>query len=267
MAIVSINETYLINIANAIRSKNGSSDTYKPKEMAAAIRALVVSDDSGGTSSADELVITADITTIADNAYANDFDGSGDNTFSFVNAEEGSQLSYLGYGAFAHNKNLVQVDLSWCDNLTILGKQQSTSGEGSYLGSCFWNCSNLWRCRFPLNLKVIGDQCFLGCSELVEIDLPDTLTHIGYYAFGKCGMDSIIIPASVQYIGDDSDNGQSFAGCPNLRDVYFQGTPYEIDATTFSDCPNLTDIYVPWSNGTVANAPWGATNATIHYNW
>ena len=27
-----------------------------------------------------------------------------------------------------------------------------------------------------------------------------------------------------------------------------------------------TDIYVPWSQGEVANAPWGATNATIHYN-
>lgn len=25
-------------------------------------------------------------------------------------------------------------------------------------------------------------------------------------------------------------------------------------------------IYVPWAEGEVANAPWGATNATIHYN-
>lgn len=29
----------------------------------------------------------------------------------------------------------------------------------------------------------------------------------------------------------------------------------------------VTDIYVTWGEGEVADAPWGATNATIHYNY
>lgn len=29
---------------------------------------------------------------------------------------------------------------------------------------------------------------------------------------------------------------------------------------------NLTDVYVPWSEGAVDNAPWGAGGATIHYD-
>jgi hypothetical protein len=33
------------------------------------------------------------------------------------------------------------------------------------------------------------------------------------------------------------------------------------------ECNNLTIINVPWSSGTVANAPWGAYNATINYNY
>lgn len=37
MAKVAVTETYLTNIANAIRGKNGSSDTYTPAEMATAI--------------------------------------------------------------------------------------------------------------------------------------------------------------------------------------------------------------------------------------
>lgn len=37
MAITTINDIHLTNIAEAIRNKNGSSDTYKPSEMAAAI--------------------------------------------------------------------------------------------------------------------------------------------------------------------------------------------------------------------------------------
>lgn len=42
MAKVLVNETSLTNIAEAIREKNGLTDTYKPAEMAAAIAALEV---------------------------------------------------------------------------------------------------------------------------------------------------------------------------------------------------------------------------------
>ena len=42
MANVIINDTNLSNIANAIRGKNGSNESYKPSEMAAAISALAI---------------------------------------------------------------------------------------------------------------------------------------------------------------------------------------------------------------------------------
>ena len=44
MSLVTIDDSYFTDIANAIRGKNGSTDTYKPNEMAAAISAL----SSGG---------------------------------------------------------------------------------------------------------------------------------------------------------------------------------------------------------------------------
>ena len=40
-----------------------------------------------------------------------------------------------------------------------------------------------------------------------------------------------------------------------------------IPKNAFMNCTALTDIYVPWSEGEVAHAPWGATNATINYNY
>ncbi len=40
MAIVTINDEHLTNIAGAIREKNGTEDTYKPSDMAAAISAI-----------------------------------------------------------------------------------------------------------------------------------------------------------------------------------------------------------------------------------
>lgn len=40
MSIVTIDDTNLTNIADAIRSKKGTSDTYKPSEMASAIESI-----------------------------------------------------------------------------------------------------------------------------------------------------------------------------------------------------------------------------------
>lgn len=51
MTKVAVTETYLTNIANAIRSKNGSSDTYTPAEMATAITNI----PTGGS---DSLIVT-----------------------------------------------------------------------------------------------------------------------------------------------------------------------------------------------------------------
>ena len=65
MAKVLISDQYLTNIGNAIRAKNGSTNTYTPSQMAPAIEAI-----SGGsapvlqnktiTPSANQQVITAD---------------------------------------------------------------------------------------------------------------------------------------------------------------------------------------------------------------
>ena len=65
MAKVLISDQYLTNIANAIRNKNGSQNTYTPAQMASAITAI-----SGGstpvlqnktiTPSANQQIITAD---------------------------------------------------------------------------------------------------------------------------------------------------------------------------------------------------------------
>lgn len=46
MANVVINETNLTNIANAIREKNGTEETYKPSEMAEAISAITTGSNS-----------------------------------------------------------------------------------------------------------------------------------------------------------------------------------------------------------------------------
>ena len=52
----------------------------------------------------------------------------------------------------------------------------------------------------------------------------------------------------------------------SITSIVINSTPTTIDSNAFRRTTALTDIYVPWSEGAVANAPWGATAATIHYN-
>ena len=69
------------------------------------------------------------------------------------------------------------------------------------------------------------------------------------------------IPAGVSALNPDV-----FAYCAKIKEITFLGTPTSIDRRAFR-YSLLTTIRVPWSEGEVANAPWGATNATIIYNY
>jgi hypothetical protein len=89
------------------------------------------------------------------------------------------------------------------------------------------------------------------------------LTYIGSRAFGACAKLAISeIPDGVTTI-----DGYAFTACSDLTSITFEGKPTSIAATVFNNCPNLTTINVPWAEGEVANAPWGATKATINYNY
>ena len=91
--------------------------------------------------------------------------------------------------------------------------------------------------------------------------MPEGLTTIGDSAFEKSGLTSITVPSSVTTI-----KYNAFGSC-DLISVKFKGTPTSIHSMAFNGCTNLTTINVPWAEGEVANAPWGATNATINYNY
>lgn len=70
------------------------------------------------------------------------------------------------------------------------------------------------------------------------------------------------MPSGIKTIGNEA-----LYGCTGLTTLTFKGTPTTIASGAFYGCTNLTTINVPWAEGEVANAPWGATNATINYNY
>lgn len=113
-----------------------------------------------------------------------------------------------------------------------------------------------------LAFALTKQSLFGGNTTLRLSKLPETTTEIGEYCFYGCtGITISEIPAGVTVI-----NNSAFTGCTGITSLTFKGTPTSIPGWVFGNNPNLKNIYVPWSEGAVANAPWGASYATIHYN-
>jgi hypothetical protein len=115
----------------------------------------------------------------------------------------------------------------------------------------------------PGDLTTIGYSAFSGCPNLALTSLPSGVTSISDYAFNGCRNLAITrLPPGITNIGFGV-----FANCTGLTSITFEGNPKTIHSSAFNGCSNLTTIYVPWSQGQVANAPWGASKATIIYDY
>ena len=110
---------------------------------------------------------------------------------------------------------------------------------------------------------VIRPYAFINCTSLALTSLPNTITRIGSQAFYGCTSLALTsLPSGLISIGNSA-----FDSCTGLTTITFHGKTRSIAPNAFNGCTNLKTINVPWEIGEVAGAPWGATNATINYNY
>lgn len=110
---------------------------------------------------------------------------------------------------------------------------------------------------------IVPEYAFSHLAELTSVDMPDNVIAIGDNGFYRCPkLQLTSLPPGITSLGDFA-----FANCTGLETVKFTSTVSSIPNGVFSGCPKLSTIYVPWSQGQVANAPWGASNATIIYDY
>ena len=173
-----------------------------------------------------------------------------------LDVENGSSFKEIDTGrVFRYDKE---------DNLWI--EQKSTTGGGGatepYIEETYDADGNLIGAKMYGYTKVRG-YAFDKCTSLAHVSFSESLTSIGESAFNSCSNLALTsLPAGVTSIGS-----YAFSGCTRLTSITFKGTPTIIESSAFDGCTNLTDIKVPWAEGAVSGAPWGATNATITYNY
>lgn len=222
-------ESDLTIVADAIREKGGTSEQLEfPNGMADAVRGI----QSGGNEDVDTLKKQFIVRK------------------SLIEISIPNGVTSIGHSAFR--------------GCTELEKVVFNQEVKSLLHSAFALCYKLSFSELPDSIETFGESAFQSAKFVNKlVKLPNSLNTIDATVFQYClGVQIKEIPPNVTSIGK-----QSFHACNELTELTFKGTPMSIANNAFQYCNNLTVINVPWAEGAVANAPWGATNATINYNY
>lgn len=203
MANVLINDAYLENIADAIRTKSGSVLTYKPKEMANAIIAI----PSGSSGEIDNLSKQLVERTL-EGAVALDVDKVG--PYALAGFPEVTSLTCTAtfvdnYGC-ANNPKLTTVNFP----------------EVTYLdNTAFASNPKLTAVIIP-KIRTIYSYAFNSCSNLEKLDLGSNIKTLYGSIAGNCGkLAAIIIRTS--YVPDCTEQANPFPS--NFRKTYTGTVP------------------------------------------
>ena len=115
---------------------------------------------------------------------------------------------------------------------------------GNSIGSrAFYECSNLISIELSESITTIGEYAFYECSSLTNVIIPESVESIGQYAFYNCSsLTNVIIPESVESIGQ-----YAFYNCSSLTNVIIPESVESIGDSAFQNCTSLTNVIIPES--------------------
>ena len=253
MGLIITNQQHYSDIADAIRTKLGTAETFQPAEMASAI--LSISGGGGITPSGTYSISangTYDITSFASvdvDVHAEHEDYIQKYT-SATDLKTFTDLSSTAvvYGAFAYTSSLATVSFPECTTINY---------------HAFAYCYKLHDISFP-KVKTISNYAFQYCSSLTfAIDstmFPALSGTLGAYAFRGCQY-----LTGVDHSGLTSVGAQAFSACSriktvNLPNITSIGTGAFSYLTTCSEYSLPKLAYVA-SNAFVSN--WSLTTITL----
>ena len=124
----------------------------------------------------------------------------------------------------------------------------------------FMGCRELVKVEIPASVTSFGEGAFAICTSLKSLNIPSGIDSIPSACFGQCqSLDSVTIPSSVKYIG-----GKAFYGCKHLHQIHLSEGLERIDDMAFYACSSekLLDITLPASLTQIGAHVFGGYDAT-----
>ncbi len=184
--------------------------------------------------------------------------GIGNYAFSnsrFTSVEIPNSVTYIGSGAFEQCGFLQNITIP--NNVIKIGNNafegtrwyESQPKSVVYAGNVLY----AYKGTMPEDTNIVVREGTLGISpgalnstELTGIEIPNSVTAIGYGAFLGCvGLESITIPRGVTEI-----LGSAFSGCTSLVSIYLMSETPILTSSFDSENYVNTTLYVP--NGSLA---------------
>lgn len=288
-----VDSTDMTNIANAIRSKDGTQTTMTVSDMPTRIQNIPSSGGSGdlndyldGTmtnlvtdvtslrpyacsinTSLTSVTFTGNITDISPNAF------SGCSNLASVTLP--NTVTNIGNSAFNHCEHLTSIALpsglthiqtgafaySGLTSITIPGSVTYWSS------SSFMECTSLTTVVIQEGVTSTPQDAFAGDTALTSVTLPSTLTRLGTETFYRCSnLTSITLPSGIQRV-----DYYVFGNCQNLVS-FNMGTSYGLHLQTnymFNNCPNLRNFTFGAEYQYIDRDIFGGTTNTklINFTW
>ncbi len=226
-----INLQELINKANALPDAGGESNTQS-KTVSLQVKKITSDTYANETTYTGEQFILLNIYPKTNGTVSVTYGGL---TKTITDTGE-SSYQQVFFGTF--NGVSDSTDTPSSGELTIEGDYRKF-GVGVYNSekSTILRCGCVTAVNNLGRVVEIGSYAFSGCTDLVSITIPDSVTRILGFAFNNCsGLTSITISDGIASI-----DSTAFSGCTGLTSIVLPNRGIEIGSTTFVETAYYKD--------------------------